>query len=189
MSKIVLEAKAILQSMLHNHSQWNSERAPNLSRKINSIEEVNPLSNKIDGIFSYISKQNIESVPLQELVGNTNENVDVNYIRNFGNNGYGNNYNNSYSHAPYAPNKYISANNNSSELENTIRSFISTKKELNKEFIEKFERQDSLNEKVDLLTQEVISFKNLLQQKNHEETIKYVQVVIDKSWETLNFIE
>ena len=42
---------------------------------------------------------------------------------------------------------------------------------------------------MDLLTQEVLSFKNLLQQKNHEETIKYVQEVIDKSWETLNAME
>jgi uncharacterized coiled-coil DUF342 family protein len=53
------------------------------------------------------------------------------------------------------PNKYTSANNNSNELENTIRSFISTYKELNKEFIAKLERQDALNEKLDLLTQEV----------------------------------
>jgi hypothetical protein len=87
------------------------------------------------------------------------------------------------------PNKYTSGNNNSNELENTIRSFISTQKELNKEFIEKFERQDASNEKVDLLTQEVLSFKNLLQQKNHGETIKYVQEAIDKSWKTLKAME
>jgi hypothetical protein len=42
---------------------------------------------------------------------------------------------------------------------------------------------------VDLLTQEVISFKNLLQQKNHDETIKNVQEVIEKFWETLNAME
>jgi hypothetical protein len=34
-----------------------------------------------------------------------------------------------------------------------------------------------------------MSCKNLLQQKNHEETIKYVQEVRDKSWETLNATE
>jgi hypothetical protein len=43
---------------------------------------------------------------------------------------------------------------------------------------------------VDLLTQEVMSFKNLIQaQKKHEETIKYVQKVIEKSWDTLNMME
>jgi hypothetical protein len=43
---------------------------------------------------------------------------------------------------------------------------------------------------VDLLTQEVMSFKNLIQaQMNHEETTKYVQEVIEKSWETLNMME
>jgi hypothetical protein len=38
------------------------------------------------------------------------------------------------------------------DLENTMRSFISTQKELNKEFLAKFERFDALNEKVDHLT-------------------------------------
>jgi hypothetical protein len=85
--------------------------------------------------------------------------MDVHFIRNFGNNGYGNNnYNNSYDRPPYAPNKY-SSDNNSNKLETTIRSFISSQKELNKEFVTKFERQDALIDKVELLTQEVISFK------------------------------
>jgi hypothetical protein len=81
---------------------------------------------------------------------------------------------------PYVPNKYASGSN-SNELENTIKYFIATQKELNKEFISKFESQDALIDKVELLTQEVVSFKNLLQQKSYEETIKYVQEVIDKS--------
>jgi hypothetical protein len=86
------------------------------------------LCSKIDAILSYIAKQNNDNVPLQELVGNTNENVDFNYIRNLGNNGYGNNYKNTYGRPPYVPNEYTSGNNNSNELENTIRSFISTQK-------------------------------------------------------------
>ena len=58
MSKTIIEAKAILENMLLNHSQWHTERAPNpSSRKVNSIEEVDSLSSKIDTIFSYISKQ------------------------------------------------------------------------------------------------------------------------------------
>jgi hypothetical protein len=48
------------------------------------------------------------------------------------------------------PNKYDSKSN-SNELENAIRSFIPRKKELTKEFIEKFERQDALIDKFHLL--------------------------------------
>ena len=113
MSKTVPEAKAILENMFLNHSQWHTERAPHpSSRKVNSIEEADSLSSKIDTIFSYISKQNIDNVPLQDLVGNNSENIDVSYIRNFENNGYGNNnYGNSYSKPPYVPNKFASGNN------------------------------------------------------------------------------
>jgi hypothetical protein len=119
---------------------------------VNSIEETNDLSSKMDTILAFINKQNIENVPLQELVGNNPENIDVNFIRNYGNNGYGNNNYNSYNKPPYVPNKYASSGNVSSDLENTIRSFISTQKELNKEFISKFEKQDALFERVDQLT-------------------------------------
>jgi hypothetical protein len=61
---------------------------------VNSVEEVDSLSSKMNDILAYMSKQNIDNVPLQDLVGNNVENVDVNYIRNFGNNGYGNKNNN-----------------------------------------------------------------------------------------------
>lgn len=60
MSKSVPEGKAILQNMLQYHSQWNSERAPKpSSRKINSIKELDSLSNKVDSILAYKSKQNL----------------------------------------------------------------------------------------------------------------------------------
>jgi hypothetical protein len=52
-----------------------------------------------------INKQNVENVPVHELVGNNAESVDVNFVRNFGNNGYGNNYN-YYNKPPYASNNY-----------------------------------------------------------------------------------
>ena len=88
---------------------------------------------------------------MQELVGNNPESVDVNFIRNYGNNVYGNNNYNYYNKTPYVPNKYTTSSNVPSDLENTIRSFISTQKELNKEFISKFEKLDSLFERVDQL--------------------------------------
>jgi hypothetical protein len=65
---------------------------------------LDSLAAKVDAILSYISKQNIYNVPLQDLVGKNAKNIDANYIRNFGNNGYGNNHNNSYSKPPYVSN-------------------------------------------------------------------------------------
>jgi hypothetical protein len=87
MTKTVNEAKAILEKMLQYFSQWHTKRAPSSSRKINSVEEVDSLTAKVDAIYSYISKQNVDNVPLQDLVENNLENIDINYIRNFGNNG------------------------------------------------------------------------------------------------------
>ena len=131
-----------MENILQNYSQWHTDRAPSSSKKVNSIEETNDLSSKMDTILAFINKQNFENMPLQELVGNIPENVDVNFIRNYGNNNY-----NDYNKPPYVPNKYATSGNVSSDLENTIRSFISTQKELNKEFISKFKKHDILFER------------------------------------------
>ena len=174
MTKTVSEAKAILESMLQNYGQWHNERAPtSSSRKVNSIEEVDSLNAKVDTLIALMTKTSVDNVPLNELVGNS-ENVDVNYIRNFGNNGYGNNNynNNAYPRPPYVPNKYASGNTISNDLESTITSFISTQKELNKELIAKFEKVDALFDNVERLTKEVTSLKNFVQpQISHEETL------------------
>jgi hypothetical protein len=132
MTKTVNESKAILENMLQNFSQWHTKRAPSSSRKINSVEEVDSLTAKVDAIYSYISKKSVDNVPLQDLVESNPKNIDINYIRNFRINGYNNNYNNQYAKPPFVPNKYTSSNNISNDLENTMRSFISTQKELNK---------------------------------------------------------
>jgi hypothetical protein len=52
MAKSVNEAKAILENMLQNFSQWHNERAPSSSRKVNSIEEVDSLTAKVDANYS-----------------------------------------------------------------------------------------------------------------------------------------
>jgi hypothetical protein len=174
MGKTIVEAKAILESILKNYSQRHTERAPMPSKKVSSIEDVDILSNKMDAILAYINKQNVENVPLHELVGNNAESVDVNFVRTLGNNGYGNNYN-SYNRPPYVPKKYTTSSNVSSDLENTIRSFISTQKELNKEFISKFEKQDSLFERVDQLTKEVASLKTLSLSKSMRKQLNLVK--------------
>jgi hypothetical protein len=139
----------------------------------------------MDAILAFINKQNVENVRLHELVGNSDESVDVNFVRNFGGNGYGNNNYNSYNRPPYVPNNFTISSNVSSDLENTIRSFISTQKELNKKFT-KFEKQDSLFERVDQLTKVVTSLKNTIIDRKHEETIKYCQEIIGRSWEQLH---
>ena len=56
------------------------------------------------GLLALLNKPSVENIPLQELVGNNSENIDVNFIRNYGNNGYGNNNYNSYNKPPYVPN-------------------------------------------------------------------------------------
>jgi hypothetical protein len=48
MTKTASDAKAILENMLQNHSQWHTKRAPKTStRNANSIEEVETLSAKM----------------------------------------------------------------------------------------------------------------------------------------------
>ena len=96
MGKTIVEVKNILERILQNYSKWHTDRAPSSSKKVNSVEETHDLSSKMDTILALLNKPNVENVPLQELVGNNSENVDVNFIRNYGNNGYGNNNYNSY---------------------------------------------------------------------------------------------
>jgi hypothetical protein len=43
---------------------------PTLSRKVNSVQEVDSLTAKLDAIYAYVSKKNIDNVPLQDLVEN-----------------------------------------------------------------------------------------------------------------------
>jgi hypothetical protein len=96
MTKKIFEAKQFLKTCCKTLANGNTERAPTSARKVNSIEEVDFLTAKVDAIYSYISKHNIDNVRLQDLVENNIKNIDINYIRNFGNNGYNNNYNNAY---------------------------------------------------------------------------------------------
>jgi hypothetical protein len=46
-----------------------------------------------------------------------------------------------------------------------------------------------LNEKVDHLTREIVAIKNHMQDKKNEESIKYVQDIIDRSWEIITKME
>jgi hypothetical protein len=57
MTKSVTKAKAILENILQNFSQWHTERAPPSNRKVHSVEEVDSLTSKVDAIYSHISKK------------------------------------------------------------------------------------------------------------------------------------
>jgi hypothetical protein len=57
MGKTVPEAKTILESMLHNHCQWHTERAPNPTKKCIQLKKK-ILYLIIDSILAYIAKQN-----------------------------------------------------------------------------------------------------------------------------------
>jgi phage/plasmid-associated DNA primase len=59
--KTIVESKDILESILQNYSQWHSERAPNPSKKVNSIEQNSDWSTKMDTILAYINKQTLKS--------------------------------------------------------------------------------------------------------------------------------
>lgn len=55
MTKTISEAKAILENILQNFSQWHTERAPVISsRKVNSVEKVDSLTAKVDAIYFFI---------------------------------------------------------------------------------------------------------------------------------------
>src|SRR3954453_9013049 len=83
-------ATKLLDEMMTNYSQWHTERAPT-GRKVNSVEEITTLNEKVDLIMSLLTKQpSIDShdVSLNSLVAQ--EKVDVNFIarNNFNNNAY-----------------------------------------------------------------------------------------------------
>src|ERR1044071_3558235 len=94
MSTTLGAATKLLDEMMTNYSQWHTERAPT-GRKVNSVEEITSLNEKVDLIMSLLTKQpsiNPRDVPLNSLVAQ--EQVDVNFIarNNFNNNAYRGNF-------------------------------------------------------------------------------------------------
>src|SRR3954465_3467265 len=56
MSTILGVATKLLYKMMTNYSQWHTERAPT-GRKVNSVEEISSLNEKVDMIMSLLTKQ------------------------------------------------------------------------------------------------------------------------------------
>src|SRR4051812_23387609 len=147
--------------MMLNYSQWHTERSPT-GRKVNSVEEISSLNEKVDLIMNVLPKQapiDPHDVPLNSLV--SQEQVDVKFIsrNNFNNNVYRSNFGSNPRPFPsnnYGNNNtYPSTKNSTYELESMLKDFITTQKSFNKSVEEKLEKLDTLSSKVDNLSHEV----------------------------------
>src|SRR4051812_9889215 len=70
MSTTLGAATKLLDEMMTNYSQWHIERAPT-GRKVNSVEEISSLNEKVDLIMSILTKQSPidpHDVPSNSLV-------------------------------------------------------------------------------------------------------------------------
>ena len=62
----------LLDHLITNYSQWHTERAPT-GKKVNYVEEVPSLSDKIDMLASFLTKQipmDPNNVPFNTLFSN-----------------------------------------------------------------------------------------------------------------------
>ena len=50
------EATKFLDNIMANYSQWFTERAPT-SKKVNSVEEINSLSGKVDALMKLVANK------------------------------------------------------------------------------------------------------------------------------------
>src|ERR1044072_8838844 len=166
MSTTLGASTKLLDDMMLNYSQWHTERAPT-GKKVNSVEEISSLNEKVDLIMTLLTKQapiDPQDVPLNSLVAQ--EQVDVNFIsrNNFKNNAYRSNFG-SNNPRPFPSNNYGNNNtypstkNSTSELESMLKDFITTQKAFNKSVEEKLVKLDILSSKVDNIANDVEMFK------------------------------
>src|SRR3954466_7499715 len=166
MSTTLGAATKLLDEMMLNYSQWHTERSPT-GKKVNSLEEISSLNEKVDLIMSLLTKQpsiDPQDVPLNSLVAQ--EQVDVNFVsrNNFNNNAYRSNFG-SNNPRPFPSNNYGNNNtypstkNSTSELETLLKDFITTQKAFNKSVEEKLDKLDILSSKVDNIAHDVEMLK------------------------------
>src|SRR3954470_141019 len=166
MSTTLGAATKLLDEMMLNYSRWHTERAPT-GKKVNSVEEISSLNEKVDLIMSLLTKKpsiDPQDVPLNSLVAQ--EQVDVNTVsrNNFNNNAYRSNFgsNNPW---PFPSNNYGNNNtypstkNSTSELETLLKDFITTQKAFNRSVEEKLDKLDILSLKVDNIAHDVDMLK------------------------------
>src|SRR3990170_1638537 len=77
------EATKLLDNIMTNYSQWHTERTPT-SKKVNSVEQMSTLSDKVDALMKLVASKNTpidpNDVPLSTLIEQNNDPVDVNFI-------------------------------------------------------------------------------------------------------------
>src|ERR1041385_3925257 len=188
MSTTLGAATKILDEMMTNYSQWHTERAPT-GGKVNYVEEITFLNEKVDLIMSLLTKQpsiDPHDVPLNSLVAQ--EQVDVNFIarNNFNNNAYRGNFASNPRPFPsnYGNNNtYPSNKNPTSELENMLRDFITTQKAFNKNVEDKLAKLDNLSLKVDSLALDVemLKIKTSPLEERKATTINAIQLQINEN--------
>src|ERR1044071_9169008 len=161
MSTTLCAATELLDEMLLKYFQWHTERAPT-GKKVNSVEEISSLNEKVDLIMSLLTKQpsiDPQDVPLNSLFAQ--EQVDVNFVsrNNFNNNAYRSNFGSNnprpFPSSNYGNNTYPTTRNSTLELETLLKDFISTQKAFNKSVEEKLDKLDVLSSKVDNLAHDV----------------------------------
>ena len=92
------EATKLLDNIMANYSQWHTERVPT-SKKVNSVKEINTLSDKVDALMKLVASKNAtidpNDVPLSTLIEQNNDPVYVNFVsrNNYNNNAYRGNFN------------------------------------------------------------------------------------------------
>src|SRR3954465_8113247 len=130
MSTMLGAATKLLDEMMLNYSQWHTERAPT-GKKVNSVEEISSLNEKVDLIMSLLTKQpsiDPQDFPLNSLVAQ--EQVDVNFVsrNNFNNNAYRSNFGSNnprpFPSNNYGNNTYPTTRNSTLELETLLKDFI-----------------------------------------------------------------
>src|SRR3954464_12428096 len=135
MSTTLCASTKLLDEMMLNYSQWHTEQSPT-GKKVNSVEEIFSLNEKVDLIMSLLTKQAPEDpqdVPLNSLVAQ--EKVDVNFVsrNNFNNNSYMSNFG-SINPRPFPSNSYGNNNtypstkNSTFELETLLKTLSLPKK-------------------------------------------------------------
>ena len=126
-----------------NYSQWHNERAPT-SKKVNSVEEISTLSDKVDALMKLVASKNTpidpNDVPLSTLIEKNNDPVDVNFVsrNNFNSNAYRGNFNprpfpgnSSNNYGNPNGNSYNNNNNNNrmpSDLESYLKNLLMLKR-------------------------------------------------------------
>src|ERR1041384_2374318 len=163
MSTTLGAATKLLDEMMSNYSQWHTERAPT-GRKVNSVEEITSLNEKVDLIMSLLTEQpsiDPHDVPLNSLVAQ--EQVDVNFTarNNFKNNAYRCNFasnprpfpsnygnNNTYpsnnSYSPTYKERDLPSYEKLVEIEKATKNYMHTQFEQNKAFYKQLDEHSSI---------------------------------------------